>query len=803
MGLQTSGPQPPVIGQVRVPASTRSDSTIEIEIPQDHIDAMLRVRLSAILAGAYLAVSAMTAQPAPAPAFVWEGLWVGRIPEHGLIAVNFERRHGESSPRAFVWWIVAELSVASVRFDRENIHIEGFDHQGKSTPALAFTVTPRETLALTAVGALPEPLSKIFSGLELRKVTGGSMTWHGLTDFRVKDSEYNRWHEYGSLKILPANWNADVAIASTRLFRYDSARLHRFANLPMLPGSFLSEIDQWMNESPPERRDKYLVRKMLARHRNCEPVMLQTYWAQTQEPVLWLAVARNHRGDPAWAKSVVDRILQAGEQVQRQALFDEDCPTELYLAVLINGRLRAQIAADKRTPPAVLNRLEQDYSTDADVLRNLAQNRSAPPELLLRLSQQHREATAYDLIANPAFPKAERKSLVVEFSAKVKLHVRERFVHDPDAPAEFLALCATDLDPALRMHTAKNPNTDLTTLTVLAADETRAVAESAREVLKQRFPSHFESLAPAWKPLEKLNEAWHPTYLFEKAAEAGDTARMRRIADYLREKGELSSALGNAASITLKTGRTEIMDWLVAAGYNERGTAFPMLAAQCGGDARWLDYFAAHGAFSPERVGIAFVTAVESGKSENLAALIARKLDPNGYSSNGETALHVSVMRRDMPAISALIAAGADPTLPDDNKQSAVDYAYRLKMLPAVRLMDLTGKYAAAVREFEAQYPPAQNSRFLGEWINAKGDFGLQLKDDGTGRIIGIYPIPFAWKELDRDEAQLVIQVPGEETVNSDVRLRFDAKGNRVLLQFGDKPPEVMRPVKSKQTQKQ
>ncbi|MEQ1687040.1 MAG: ankyrin repeat domain-containing protein [Sphingopyxis sp.] len=98
-------------------------------------------------------------------------------------------------------------------------------------------------------------------------------------------------------------------------------------------------------------------------------------------------------------------------------------------------------------------------------------------------------------------------------------------------------------------------------------------------------------------------------------------------------------------------------------------------------DPVWIRFLLSRGADAniANREGVTpLLQAAQLAFAEGAQALLAGGARVNASASNGETALHVAVHRRDIAMVRLLIAAGADPDLQDNiTGQSPRDYATR------------------------------------------------------------------------------------------------------------------------------
>lgn len=108
-------------------------------------------------------------------------------------------------------------------------------------------------------------------------------------------------------------------------------------------------------------------------------------------------------------------------------------------------------------------------------------------------------------------------------------------------------------------------------------------------------------------------------------------------------------------------------------------------------DVQWLSFLLANGADPDIRDADGnppLLTAARLRFAEGMQELLDRKAAVDGTNSRGETALIVAVQNRDVPSVRILLAAGANPNLPDRIAgMSARDYAARDKRSSAILKM--------------------------------------------------------------------------------------------------------------------
>jgi hypothetical protein len=152
--------------------------------------------------------------------------------------------------------------------------------------------------------------------------------------------------------------------------------------------------------------------------------------------------------------------------------------------------------------------------------------------------------------------------------------------------------------------------------------------------------------------------------------------------------------------------------------------------------------------------------------------------------------------------VTALIRAGAKADRRDAQGFTALDYAVKLNLIPAIRLIDISGQYAVLIKKFESEYPSAPNSRFLGQWSNNRDGFNtvtLRIDPDGTAFMSGgMMAAILGWKETGLGEATMTM-LPMENIDKSSlptVQLTLDpeakvlnfvpSKGEKQLMQRVD-----------------
>ncbi len=748
-------------------------------------------RRSLLLVFGSLALSlALIAQPEVPPKSPWLGVWSGKLGDYGLVVVNIEDQGTGQLKQTKVWWLVEELHLtANPRLEGDTLFLDRVDHKKQPAPGLAFQLVAPNQLKLSPFGVLPEPLDPLLANLILTKNTPSPREpelWYDVTTYRRSNNEWDKWHEEGNLKPLPAEWPATIVIPTALLLSDSAPKFSACLLQTTLPSEFLAHAYAMIEDNPAWTDQKTYLLLAIAKNQNTSRETLAAIWDEPNNPQLWIAVTRHPKALPEWPAMLVERVMQGDASIQARALYSGDGPPELYARLLQKNRqLRESMAGNIKLPVFVYETLFRDYSGEYGIARALARNEAMPVPILEELSRQSDRSVLFQIIRNKTLPTESRLRAVQQLTANAHLTELERLARDQDAPTDFLTRCAGDLDPAVRAAVARNPNTGLAIVLQLTEDDTRQVAEAARTVLDLRSPTDYAARSANWKALDTLIADNTPSTRFVRAAVQGDRTEMERLITYLRETQDLDRILPWATSELLATSHTEIMDRLLE--FDRDGRILANLAGECGGNQTWLKYLAAKGAFANGKVGYAYVKAVESDKLENLTGLLAAHLDPNLPGRQGYTALHTAVMRRNMPAVYALVRAGARGDLPDQRGNTAIDYAIKLNFIPLVRIMDKAGKHAALIQAFEKEYPPAPHSPFLGQWGNNKDGFdvmGLKLDGDGTGLLSGgVMVIAIGWKQTGPSEAILTILLePDMKQRAPTARLTLDTTGQ--MLSF-------------------
>ncbi|MFA6288590.1 MAG: ankyrin repeat domain-containing protein [Opitutaceae bacterium] len=728
----------------------------------------------------------------------WLGTWSAKLGEYGIIALSVGDKGDGVPSRAEVWWLADVLRPTGIRIEGDTLFIDLPDHKRTSMPGLALRLTDKGTLRFTSYGVLSAPLDPLYAAVEFTRPTN-IFFWHQTTDFRANGGEYDKWHESGSLKPLPTIWPASVTAPLLRLFAYNDHLFYRVVVLPSLSEADLVAAYAWTKDKNIWSNGPDSIRRLIGQNPNTPVSILTELWNHPDNSLFWIAAAQNPRAPAEWRAALIDRILSGSDNAQSRAIWTGDGPPELYLRLIEKKpALRGRIAATRNMPAAVYERLARDYPQDS--VSSLITNPSVPVALLEMIAVSADRNLQLSLINNPTLPAATRTRLVRQILAQATPADFARFAHDRDATPEFLARCSADLEPGIRTYVAHNTNTPETLLLALAEDPSRPVATAARESLQQRFPETFNLRKAGLSSLESRAEDVPLFKQFENAVGRGDLPEIKRLASYYKDRGTLDSTLSQTARFVIRDGyRPEVMDFYLEQGYDRYGGSLARLAGECGGNRQWLDYFKRKGAFQKTYSANAYTAALDSRKPENLAGLIAAKVDPNQPNGNNQTSLHRAVLLHDLGAIEALLRAGADPTLTDARGQSPLDYAVVTKFIPAIRLLDKNGRHAALVAEFVKDFPPAPASAFLGTWTNNKDGFNtvsILLNADGSGRfgggVIGGF---IAWREVSRTEAVACLyNEKGEVERRFPIKLSLDPSTQ--VVTFTPPQGEVQRMIR-------
>jgi hypothetical protein len=752
------------------------------------------------LAGLTLAgTPALTAQSSSAARSPWSGVWEAKLGDYGILAFDI-RVGGDGQPTsAATWWLVDFLRPAGLRVEDRVLQLDLPDHQGAPVPGLALRLTDTGTLRLEAHGVLSAPLDPLYQSVEFTRPRD-SNPWYRITNNYYKTSEWGKWHETGTLKPLPATWPASVTVPLLQLFRFNDHLLTRVVVLPSLPETALTTAFAWTREKPRWNGTPEHIQQRIAQNLGAPVPVLTEIWNHPDNPQLWIAAAQHPRAPAAWSASLIDRIMAGSDNIKSRATWGGGGPPELYLRLIAaSASLRRSLASNRDLPAVVYERLARDYP--AETVASLASNPAVPLELIASLAATADRDLQLTLINNPALPPATRTQLVRQITAQATPADFARFVHDRDAPPDFLVRTAEDLEPGVRTYTAQNANAPEALLLKLAEDPSRLVAAAARESLQKRFPSALARHRSALSPLDPRPADIPLSKQFDDAAVRRDLDTLRRLALYFRERNTLESALTQAAGSVIRDGfRPEVMDFFIEQGFNRHGGALSQLAGVCGGDRAWLEFFKTRGAFQKTQAATAYAAALDSRQPENLAGLLSAGIDPNQPSDNGRTALHRAVLLHDFAALEALLRAGANPLLADIRHQTPLDYAVQLKFIPAIRRLDQDGRHAALVQAFVKEFPPAPKSRFLGGWTNNRDGFytvAIQLNADGSGQFgAAVVGGLLAWREVSATEAvAFPFNAKGEVERSTPIALHLDPAGN--VLTFVPPKGETQKMIRS------
>lgn len=718
---------------------------------------------------------AQTGLPSKSP---WLGVWTARLGDYGLVALKVQDR-GDGKPSSIaVWWLVNEVRTSGLRIQDESLYVEFIDQMHAPMPGLALRMHDSQRLALIPYGVLPAPLDLVFQNAEFIRQADGFF-WDQNFTYRTTPNEWGKWHDQGQLKPLPTAWPSTITVPLLHLFRHNDHLLHRVVVLPSLPESALSEAYTWTQNKPRWNGSPDFIQERIAENPNTSVSILSEAWNHPDNPQLWIAAAQNPRAPESWRAALIERILAASDQVKSRATWRGSGPPELYLRLMeVNPSIRQSIASNRSMPSVVYERLARDYAGES--MTHLARNEAVPVGLLESIAQSASPEVQLHLISNPSLPPLTRTRVVHRITAQATPAQFARFVHDRDAPPEFLTRCSADLDALIRTYVANNLNTPELLLLTLAEDPSRSVADAARQSLGRRFPAAFAQHRATFSPLEARSADIPPSKQFETAAIQKDLPELKRLASYFAERDNLDQMLSLTARAVIRDGyRPEVMDFFIAQGYGRDSGSLAHLAGQCGGNRQWIEFFKSRGAFQKNYAGIAYREALNSTIPENLAGLIAAGIDPNQTDDENRTALQRAVLMHKLSALEALLRAGADPSAKDRQGRTALDYAVVLKFIPAIRLLDTNGRHAALIEAFVKEFPPAPESQFLGGWTNNRDGFytvAIQLNADGSGRFgASVFGTLLAWREVSPKEAiAYLFNEKGEIERSMHIVLRFD-----------------------------
>ncbi|MFT3867799.1 MAG: ankyrin repeat domain-containing protein [Nibricoccus sp.] len=737
-------------------------------------------------------------QPAKSP-FI--GTWSVRIPDYGWIALNVGDNGGGQISGAGLWWFVELLDRGfATRVEGSRLYLETYNHKHQRIPCFSFELTIEGKLRLLSGGIISDPIPSPFSNLILDR-NQKMFFWHELTSYRIDASDYNKWHDHGSLKALPVTWQTDVAVATGRLFALDDHLLKPVLALPSLPASFLAEVYGWTQEKPAWNEGIDYIIRAIAQNPNCEQSILEKIWQHPDNPQLWLAAAANRNARPEWGATVVDRIMKSDERVKSRATWDGSGPSELYERLIQDGpKTRAELASSRKMPTFVYETLMRDFATETRMA--LARNEAVPTTLIEELALLDDRNLRMTLIYNRQLAATTRSRLVKMISQTAVPKEFSGLAYDRDAPPEFLSRCAADLDPGIRTNVASNSQTDQATLLRLANDEARETARTARESLKKRFPTVFAQVSSTLTPLETLEQDCSPLQRFRQAIERSDLKELTHLTEYLRTKDELESVLSATANDVIKAYRPAVMDFFLAQDFNKYHVALTDLAAQCGGDQQWLSYFKAHGAFDKSLPGRAYEKAIETGRVENVAGLIKAKVDVNQQSSQNMSALHHAVIRRNLTMVALLVDAGAKFDVRDQYGRTPLDYAVLAKFIPAIKLLDREKKHTAIIEQFTNEFPSApKDSPFLGQWTNNRDGFYtvvIKFDSEGTGYLsASIASLLIAWRSTAKNEAvAFIFNEKGEVEKSMPIHLLLDPVSEEIIFEPQKGEKQRLRRIK-------
>ena len=734
-----------------------------------------------------------------APNQAWLGVWAGELPGYGTVVLKVSVPAPDKPLHFELWWLFYDVNLVAntsnkpacqPRLEEGTLYLDRLRHtnySGEAAPGLAFRLAAPEEMRLASYGVLHPIMPPIWANLVLRK-DPTSQAWYNRHENSAKLAGWKMLDRKGNLAPLPASWPAAVVMPTALLFSHNSSTLKICLMETDLPVDFLRTICAMAQEVGLGASFTTEAWRALAANPHTPTEVLDKIWAHPDELRAWYLAAVHPQARPEWRAGVVDRVMRGGDQLKSLAAGIEAGPDELYPRLIADSAARrAQLAANWEVPDFVHELLARDHA--AEVGDVLAQNPRVPVAVLDTLAAGGGRERQFKLLSNKSLRPETRAKLLRELVATATMRDYRRLAHQVGVPPEFLAKCVEDPDPGVRIDVLRNPGTSQATLVRLAGDESTSVAWQAWEKLQERFPG-TPGVVPPTVPRKAASLSPSVEDQCDQAVAANDLARLGFLLGYLRERNGQTFPYIDAkvAQAAVKEYRPECMDLILASGPADAEALVTNLAAVSAHDARWLDYFKPKGAFNGRRGGDALAQALYAGRNDDLAALLAAGLDPNLRNFQYRTPLHHAVIMRNSAAMEMLLQAGADPALADSEKLTPLDLAVRGLVIPAIKRLDTTGAWRDRVEAFTKAFPPAPDSRLVGQWTQRGGlPYSLILYPDGGGVLQRMMkpPVSIGWRPTETGEAVgTEVTTEGKFGPAMTVRLRMDPAGHEMEVRF-------------------
>jgi hypothetical protein len=580
-------------------------------------------------------------------------------------------------------------------------------------------------------------------------------------------------------KTLPESLNSSHLRTLSRIWAHDIPSLTTVASHSNTDASLLLDLASTLPEPGHENRDWKALAVAIASNLNSPKEFLLEAFEKWTNAELSRAIASNPVVSEQLMTNYWERIRTGDVRMRIDATEDKDALPKLLAALSSDDSLQVcmNIARHAKTPEETLGALSSH--ANVNVRRALAQNPRISEEIQMSLLKDAEPYVVRDLILNETIEPQFRMIAIHTLSTNAESRLRANAARYATSDDDRFNYLLTDYAPDVRQALAANPRVPADILIQLLTDDFLPVRNNAMRTLKETSVRIPEDVTDSLRPESELRQSADIGSELIAAARTGDILFMqhiRGIPEYSERFNEMALPLLMAA---IQGNQEASISYLAAEGLLDSRTVLISLRVKSI-TAETLDLVLGMGLVEPANSFTLYDGFMESGNTQFLHKLAQAGFDPRAVDKAGNTLLHMAVAKKDKAAADFFLAQGVETATENARAETAADVAAKSHAIALIRLLDTEGEYTHMVQEFEQEFPPRPQSRFLGAWAYEKegfGSFSFLLHEDATGILVADYgTILIAWRESGEKLEIFPIDQKGPAREQSQVFVWVDAE---------------------------
>lgn len=728
-----------------------------------------------------------------------EGSWGLKIDNVGRIA--FTCRTYNSNINCRLFWIFSELPVKTEIIDNKlKIYT---DETGEDT--LLISLIDGRPHRFLQSSIITDDYIPQYSSYEIKNLkNAGIGSYADITDFRRHGSDYNTYHERGSLIELPLSLPGWIMNPAAYIFKNEKTGstkgLNRILAHPSLTEDTMRDMYQFIHDEKDSPKS-YL--SIIGRNPSTGKDVLNKLFYKTSESIysymtILHAVANNPKSPPEYKTEYIKKVKTGGTRIQQMVVSNQLTSPETLDWIARNGSIslsRNQIFHHHNIWPQTLEYLlEQPISEDS--IRSIAGNKNISDESLLKLAKKqyknkHEQGMILEIISKYEDRAWDAVNVALERLAESDDISRRRVAaRDKRISRSLIEQLINSAAISVRQELAGNQALTLEDLLILANDDYAVVAKAARIQLKDRFKNEHKKAAAGFKPESELNSALSLNSELNLAIRSNDVGYIDQVIK--KYKTITSPPYSIDVTSVLASNNRELAEIV----FSVSNLHFEYIIKNKEFNSDWLEYLLSINALSGTDDFKILSECVKLKRKDYISILLAHGYDINTIDRNtGQNILYTAIFMRDEGMLEFLLENDINTNIRDKRKMTPVNFAKRINFIDAIEILDNSGQYESEVARFKSQFTPSSDSMLIGKWSNLKGEFKTVIFDfhsDGTGKIVSTVSASLiAWKDIDGSKLLIIPITAGKLDESKQINSHYQITDDKLTLWINDNKKTV------------